>query len=535
MAGKVGQFNPNANGNGTPGEEREDSSASGWRAEELRNQAPKFSLAATAADRSVADGVGGQTEPGNFSGRISAAGKIGRTMSKAQISGPAAAQRGGTAWQPGAAASAAAESVRRAFGHPPAVLKFWRDLVHPQLARQPTPFYLFSITPMAAALAELDAHFSHLPVRHWLSCKTQPLRPLLQWWRKSGRGIEVVSEFELLAALNEGFPPERILVNGPAKHHWLPRHAARGLGVNFDSVHEAAALAPLARQFDWTAGLRLHTPQEVDPESPGHPTQFGMAEKEARLTVHRLRGAGVRLETVHFHLRTNVGSAAIYARALAEAAEICRAAGFAPRFVDCGGGFPPPHVLSPAGRRVDAAFNLGEMARAYERAWRLFPGAREIWLENGRWLTARSGVLVVQILDVKERRGMRHFICDGGRTTNALVATWERHALIPLVPRGGARTRTTVSGPTCMAFDQLARCLLPRALRPGDHLLWLDAGAYHLPWETRFSHGLAAVLWHDGEKVRVAREREEFSAWWGCWRVPHAATVTLAQPRKLAW
>ncbi len=444
-------------------------------------------------------------------------------MSKAQNSGPAAPPRRG----------AVAENARRDFGHPLAVLKFWRDLVRPQLARQPTPFYLFSVTPITSALAELETHFGHLPVRHWLSGKTQPLRPLLQWWRKSGRGIEVVSEFELLAALSEGFPPERILVNGPAKHHWLPRHAVRGLGVNFDSVNEAAALAPLARKLDWTVGLRLHTPPEVDPESPGHPTQFGMAEAEARLTVHGLRGSGVRLETVHFHLRTNVASAVLYARALAEAAELCRAAGFAPRFVDCGGGFPPPHVLSPDGRRVDAAFDLGKMARIYERVLPAFPGAREIWLENGRWLTARSGVLVVKILDVKERQGMRHVICDGGRTTNALVANWERHALIPLVPRGGVRTLTTVCGPTCMAFDQLARCLLPRALRPGDHLLWLDAGAYHLPWETRFSHGLAAVLWHDGGTVRVAREREEFSAWWDCWRAPSRRHRHPAKPRRL--
>lgn len=453
-------------------------------------------------------------------------------MSEAHISGPAAARRGDAARPPGTTASASPESARRDFGHPPALLKFWRELVRPQLARQPTPFYLFSVTPIAAALAELDAHFRHLPVRHWLSCKTQPLRPLLQGWRKQGRRIEVVSEFELLAALTEGFPPERILVNGPAKHHWLPRHAAPRLCVNFDSASEAAALAPLARKLDWTTGLRLNTLQEFDPESPGYPTQFGMAEEEALLALRWLHGSGVRLETVHFHLRTNVASAEIYARALAEVAGICREGRFAPRFVDCGGGFPPPHVLSLDGRRVDAAFDLGEMARVCERALQLFPGAAEIWLENGRWLTARSGVLVVKILDVKERRGIRHFICDGGRTTNALVATWEGHALIPLVPRGGARTLTTVSGPTCMAFDQLARCPLPQALRPGDHLLWLDAGAYHLPWETRFSHGLAAMLWHDGAKVRVAREREEFSAWWGHWRAPARASATPAKPRK---
>ena len=95
--------------------------------------------------------------------------------------------------------------------------------------------------------------------RHWLSCKTQPVAPLLRWWREQGRPIEVVSEFELRAALAEGFSPDAILLNGPAKHHWLPALAGeglRGLSVNFDSPAEVSALLPIARQLDWRCGVR---------------------------------------------------------------------------------------------------------------------------------------------------------------------------------------------------------------------------------------------------------------------------------------
>ncbi len=129
-------------------------------------------------------------------------------------------------------------------------------------------------------------------------------------------------------------------------------------------------------------------------------------------------------------------------------------------------------------------------------------------------------MLVVKVLDVKERRGIRHLICDGGRTMNALVSNWEAHGLISLPARRGPTCLTTVTGPTCMAFDQLARRPLPRGLRAGDHLIWLDAGAYHLPWETRFSHGLAAVFWHDGTRTRLVRRRERFDEWWGQWMAP---------------
>ncbi|MEW6302685.1 MAG: hypothetical protein AB1705_04390 [Verrucomicrobiota bacterium] len=397
-------------------------------------------------------------------------------------------------------------------------VRFWRALVRPLAHKQATPFYLFSAGPVEEALEELDAHFGHLPVRHWLSCKTQPLRPLLQWWRHKGLGIEVVSEFEFQAALAEGFAPERILVNGPAKQHWLPRQAKRGLRVNFDSMAEARALAALAKKLDWTTGVRWHTHEEFDPEEPEFDTQFGMTSDEAVTTLNWLRAERVRVEMVHFHLRTNVQSADVYERALKEVATTCRAANFAPKFVDCGGGFPPPRVMTRDGHAIDAGFSLADMGRLYERVLKWFPGAQELWLENGRWLSARAGVLVVTILDVKTRANMRHFICDGGRTLNALVSNWESHALVPLETRSEKLVPTTVNGPTCMAFDKLGRFSLPEDVHTGDHLLWCEAGAYHLPWETHFSHGLAAVLWHDGKTVRVVRQREEFDEWWGRWR-----------------
>lgn len=395
-------------------------------------------------------------------------------------------------------------------------MRFWRGLVQPLLdPSRPTPFYLFSAVPIQAALDELGSAFGHLPIRHWLSCKTQPLPALLRWWHRLGCGLEVVSEFEWLLARQLGFPPERILVNGPAKQHWLSRHAVPRMRVNFDSIAEVRLLAPLGRKLAWSCGIRLHTQQEFDPETPRFPTQFGFTSAEAIPVIRRLRRSGVRLETVHFHLRTNVASASIYERALLEVAQTCHAAGFSPRQVDCGGGFPPRNVRSRSGRPLDAEFSLASMARVYERTKRFFPELQEFWLENGRWLSGRSGVLVVKILDAKERHGTRSLICDGGRTLNALISTWEHHRLFWMPPRRGTACPTTLNGPTCMAFDQLARGPFPRSLRPGDHLVWMDTGAYHLPWETRFSHGTAAIYWHDGRMTRQVRAAQSFSQWRG--------------------
>ncbi|HOK76121.1 MAG TPA: hypothetical protein PLW35_00195, partial [Verrucomicrobiota bacterium] len=114
----------------------------------------------------------------------------------------------------------------------------------------------------------------------------------------------------------------------------------------------------------------------------------------------------------------------------------------------------------------------------------------------------------------KVRNGLQQLICDGGRTLNAMPSVWEKHAIFVLQPRYSKLIRSMVYGPTCMAFDQLDQMLLPSSLRIGDDLVWMDAGAYHLQWETRFSHGHAEIWWHEDSMVQRIRSNGRFSAWW---------------------
>ena len=82
--------------------------------------------------------------------------------------------------------------------------------------------------------------------------------------------------------------------------------------------------------------------------------------------------------------------------------------------------------------------------------------------------------------------------------------------MLLLPKRTGPARLTTVCGPTCMTDDILGRLHLPDDVVPGDVLVWMHAGAYHLPWETRFSHGLCAIVWADeAERLSVVRERED--------------------------
>jgi diaminopimelate decarboxylase len=141
-----------------------------------------------------------------------------------------------------------------------------------------------------------------------------------------------------------------------------------------------------------------------------------------------------------------------------------------------------------------------------------------LWLENGRHLTRRSAVLVIRVLDRKQRDDCCYLICDGGRTNQALDADNGAHRLVAVPDRPGRPVLTTICGPTCMSDDRLARVMLSESVGPGDLMVWFDAGAYHLPWETRFSHGLSSIVWGDEhDHLWVARARESPAQWSSVW------------------
>jgi diaminopimelate decarboxylase len=394
----------------------------------------------------------------------------------------------------------------------------WPEVVQAALTRYSTPFYISAWAPVKAALDELNAARGGLPLRHWLSVKTHPLPHLMRSWRQMGLGVEVVSEFEYLAALSEGFELAQILVNGVAKDGWLMSYGEPGIRVHFDSIGEVKRLKVKARDQNWKVGLRYHVSEEYDPDEPQFVGQFGMSKAEAEESLIELSSVGVTPESIHFHLRGNVRSAESYSKALSETAQLCRELQFSPVYIDFGGGLPVSGERSVDQFAEMTDFDLLALREVYDQVPVQIPSVREIWLENGRFMTARSAVLVVRILDIKDREDSRYLICDGGRTNHALVSDWEVHDVFTIPKRDGPLTLTTICGPTCMAFDRLTRTQLPANLTIGDFVVWMNAGAYHIPWETRFSHGLCPVLWYgENADFTVARRREDFRDWWRQW------------------
>lgn len=412
----------------------------------------------------------------------------------------------------------------------------WRLLAKQAAEAVGTPCYLVSERCVHQALARLNALESCIDLRHWVSLKSQPLPRLVQVAAGLGLGVDVVSECELLGVLAAGVPAGRILVNGVGKHTWLPRHRVPGLHVHLDSLAEVRGLASVAKAVGWNIGLRCAIPEAANTKlvpSGLAWDQFGMTELELRAATRELADAGVAIRGIHFHLHTNVRAVDNYGLALTRVAAAVEACGLEPEYVDMGGGLPVAGEFSLDGTSAATTFDLDQFRDLLASVPSILPSAREVWLENGRFLTGPAGALVMTILDRKERGDVVYLICDGGRVNHARMASTERHEIL-LAPQGrGPVRKTFVCGPTCSAVDRLGCWGLPDSAEPGDLLIWLNAGAYHIPLETRFSCGLAPVVWFDDQdRPEVIRTRETAMEWWGHWASPRVDQAAYACARR---
>lgn len=384
-----------------------------------------------------------------------------------------------------------------------------------------TPCYLISESRIHQSLAQLQSLQTSVRLRHWLSLKTQPVARLVKMAIDLGLGVDVVSEYELASAVSSGTPATRILVNGIGKHQWLTRNLVPELTVHFDSLAEVKALAMLAKALNWRVGLRCAIPSGAGTRGMvGSSTwdQFGMTSDEVRVAASMLAGAGVTVSGLHFHLHTNMQRVEDYRAALQVVTHACELTGLQPSYIDIGGGMPIEGEEALDGVSAADTFRLGEMREWLATIPDRFPSVSEVWLENGRFLTGASGALVVTVQDRKERDDVAYLICDGGRVNHARNSSIEKHQIAMVPTRTGRLMKTVVCGPTCSAVDRLGSWMLPESIEPGDRIIWLTAGAYHIPLETRFSTGLAPVVWfNDQEEPEVIRRRETAAQWWSQW------------------
>ncbi|MER6429090.1 diaminopimelate decarboxylase [Streptomyces sp900105245] len=359
---------------------------------------------------------------------------------------------------------------------------------------------LLDVTGIRESAAALRAAFDAVSapgtrVLHAFAVKATPLVPVLRLLHEAGIGAEVASPGELALARAAGVPPERTVLDSPAKTPAELREAlALGVAVNADNPQELARIDALMRSAPSRSPLGLRVNPQIGGGTIGatstatQTSKFGVALRDegAREWVVRAYLERPWLTRLHAHTGSQGIPLALMARGTAEtfalAEEInARAGRHQIDTLDIGGGLP-------------VNFDSEAAAPTYERFARLlreevpglFDGRYGLVTEFGRSLLAKHGTVVARVEYAKSAGGRRIAVTHAGvqvatRTVYAPGAWPLRIAAYDAKgrPKPGPEVVQDVAGPACFSGDLLAEGRALPLLEQGDYAAALDTGAYY--------------------------------------------------------
>jgi diaminopimelate decarboxylase len=382
-----------------------------------------------------------------------------------------------------------------------------------------TPFYLYSAAGFTTQYRRFaDAFLPERPLICY-AVKANSNLAVLRLLAGLGAGADVVSEGELRRSLAAGVPPERIIFSGVGKTA-VEMAAALDAGVhqiNVESVPELRRLSKVATAQGQIARIAIRVNPDVDAHthakiSTGRKeNKFGLETDEA-VAAFELANELPGIEPVGLgvHIGSQLTDLDPYRRAFERIAEVVlelRALGLSVARLDLGGGI---------GVRYRSELPLEPLS--YAKLVRDIFGSLELTLafEPGRVLTAAAGLLVSQVLYIKEGSTRRFVIVDAAMNDlmrPALYDAW--HDIVPVrLPQAGASLAPAdVVGPVCETGDTFA---VDRELPPfaeGDLLAFTAAGAYGAVMSTTYnSRLLVPEVLVAGQRFAVIRARPSYDA-----------------------
>jgi diaminopimelate decarboxylase len=380
-----------------------------------------------------------------------------------------------------------------------------------------TPAYVYSAALVEENYRRFDDAFAS--VRHLVcyAAKANSNLTLLRSLARLGAGADVVSGGELRAVLDSGFSADRVVFSGVGKTDEEIRYAVEKdlLAINAESEREIEKIDAQAAAAGVTARVALRVNPDIDARS--HPyistgrkhNKVGVEIGRAREIFSRARRLeGVRLTGVQAHIGSQIldpEPLAETARDLAELATGLARDGYPIETVDVGGGIgiagEGQQSLTP--ERYAAAVVPNHEGLPFKKL-----------IEPGRAIVGPAGVLVTNVLYLKESSGKLFVITDAGMNDLLRPALYGATHSVELVSDGRiGRDRVTadVVGPICESSDFFLRDAVIDLPQEGDLLAIRDVGAYGFAMSSNYNfRRRPPEVWVEGGSFRLVRRRETF-------------------------
>jgi diaminopimelate decarboxylase len=389
-----------------------------------------------------------------------------------------------------------------------------------------TPLWVYSKAKLLHEFQVLQQAFSDVEPVICYSVKANGNLSLLQLLGSAGSSFDVVSGGELYRVQQAGCETSRVCFAGVGKTDEEIRFALEAgiLMFTVESEAELSAIAKIAADRRQVAPVALRLNPDIDANTHAKTTtgkrgnKFGMdIERHNELARRVLDEPHLELRGIHMHLGSPINSTEPYGKAVEKACEVIdhlRREGHRPDWVDLGGGF-------------GLDYRPGQAPTYEQFAAAIVPGIQRsgcrLALEPGRCLVGNAGVLVSQVIFIKQEGGKRFVIQDGAMNDlvrpamyDAFHAIWPVRCDIPLPAEFESSldgcTPADIVGPICESSDYLAKDRPFPPVERGDLLCTFGAGAYGTVMSSNYNaRGRGAEVLVDGSQHQLIRRRESWS------------------------
>lgn len=379
-----------------------------------------------------------------------------------------------------------------------------------------TPLYIYSYNTLFNHFMAYEKAFESFPHITCFAMKANSNMAILNIFAKNGGGADVVSGGELFRALKAGMPAKKIVYAGVGKTEEEIRAALKSkiLMFNVESEDELREIDRIAGDMKTKASVALRINPDVDAKTHKYIStglkkhKFGIPIENALehyKLAHRL--ANISVVGIHKHIGSQLTEVSPFVDALKRILVLVdelKGHGIDIKYLDAGGGLgityldeTPPHPAQLAESMLP------------------FLNGRDLTLvlEPGRSIVGNAGILVTKTLYTKAGHEKEFVIVDAGMNDLMRPSLYDAyHHIQPVVKKKRAMINADVVGPICESGDFLAHGREIPAVRRGELLAVMSAGAYGFSMSSNYnSRPTVAEVMVKGNKHALIRKRGTYS------------------------
>lgn len=352
-----------------------------------------------------------------------------------------------------------------------------------------TPFYYYDTQLLAETLNVIRQQLDDNMHMHY-AVKANANPRILRQIAEAGFGADCVSGGEIRAALEAGFPAEKIVYAGVGKSDWEIRLGLeKGIFCfNVESIPELEVINGLAAEMNRTASVCLRINPNVGAHTHAN-IQTGLSENKFGIDMQDMEGvirrcselANINFIGLHFHIGSQIlemddfKALSLRINELQDRLEVAGISSV--RNINVGGGLgidysdPEGHPIPDFKAYIDT----------YRQNLCLCPG-QQLHFECGRSIVGQMGSLIARVLYVKENAIKRFCILDAGMTDLIRPALYDAyHKVENLSAMEREQTEPVlydVVGPVCESSDVFVKYYALPLTQRGDLVALRSAGAY---------------------------------------------------------